>query len=137
MAENTRTVSNERIIAALIQSGTVEKAAAAAGCSPRTVYSRMREQEFKGMYADAKADVLRAAVFAMNDRLSAAVEAITEIMQDAETNPAVRLQAAQTLLNNAGKYTEVLAAAEKAAEKANQEEKVTLADLLYQDISGG
>lgn len=134
MAENTRAVSDEQIIAALIQSGTVEKAAASVGCSTRTIYNRMKEHDFKGLYADAKADVLRAAVFAMNERLSAAVEAITEIMQDTETNPAVRLQAAQTLLNNAGKYTDVLAAAEKAAEKANEQEKVTLADLLFQEV---
>ena len=114
----SKAVPDERIIAALLQSGTVEQAAAAAGISPRTVYDRMRDDEFKSLYAHAKADVLRAAVFNLNGRLSSAVDAIADIMNDKTVNPATRLQAAQTLLNNAGKYSELLQTAEKAANRA-------------------
>lgn len=39
----------------------------------------------------------------------AAVDTVAEIMQDKEANPATRLQAAQTLLNNASKFASRLA----------------------------
>lgn len=112
-----RTVPDEKIVAALLQEGTIEKAAAAANVSPRSIYDRMREQEFKSLYSHAKADVLRAAVNNMNEKLSAAVNEIADIMQDKSVNPATRLQAAQTILNNAGKYNDLLTAAEKTANK--------------------
>ena len=37
--QNTKTVSNEEIIAALLQHGTMKDAAAAAGTTPRTLES--------------------------------------------------------------------------------------------------
>ena len=44
---NTKAVSNEEIIAALLQHGTVKDAAAAAGTTPRTIYDRMNDREFR------------------------------------------------------------------------------------------
>lgn len=38
----------------------------------------------------------------------AAIDAVAEIMTDKEVNAAVRLQAAQTIINNAGKFAERL-----------------------------
>ena len=126
----TKSVPDEIIISALLQNGTIEKAAAAAGVSTRTIYDRMREQEFSGLYAHAKADMLRAAVQNMNDRLSLAIDVIAEIMQDNSANPATRLQACQTLLNVCGKYNELLNAAEKTANKASTPPDEELTNLL-------
>lgn len=112
---NNKAVSNEEIIAALLQHGTIREAAAAAGIAPRTIYDRMQEREFTAEYMAAKNDIMRSAVFKMNESLAAAVDAITAIMNDEKANPAVRLQAAQTLLNNAGKYAETLQKSERAA----------------------
>ena len=44
----------------------------------------------------------------MNNQIGAAVETVVSIMQDDEINPAIRLQAAQTILNNANKFSERL-----------------------------
>ena len=126
----TKTVSDEVIVSALLQNGTIEKAAAAAGVSARTVYDRMREQEFKGLYSHAKADLLRSAVVNMNEKLAAAVDEIADIMQDKTVNPAVRLQAAQTLLNNAGKYNELLTAAEKTANRNSTPPDEMIAEMM-------
>lgn len=112
---NNKGVSNEEIIAALLQHGTLREAAQAAGVSPRTIYDRMNDREFSAEYMAAKNDIMRSAVFKMNESLSAAVDAITDIMNDPKNNAAVRLQAAQTLLNNAGKYTKCLADNERSA----------------------
>lgn len=105
---NTKAISNEEIIAALLQHGTIKDAAAAAGTTPRTIYDRMNDREFRAEYMEAKNDIIRKAVFTINEKLSAAVDAVAEIMTDKDNNPAVRLQAAQTILNNAGKFAERL-----------------------------
>ena len=106
--QNTKTVSNEEIIAALLQHGTMKDAAAAAGTTPRTIYDRMNDREFRAEYMEAKNDIIRKAVFSINEKLSAAIDAVADIMNEKDNNPAVRLQAAQTILNNAGKFAQRL-----------------------------
>lgn len=105
---NTRAISNEEIIAALLQHGTVREAAEAAGTTPRTIYDRMKDREFRADYMEAKNDIIRKAVYSINAKLSEAIDAVADIMNDADTNPAVRLQAAQTIISNAAKFAERL-----------------------------
>lgn len=106
---NENAVSNEEIIAALLQSGTIREAAQAVHISPRAIYDRMKnDRDFRGEYAAAKTDIMRRAVFSINERLSAAINAVADIMEDPEVNAAVRLQAAQTIINNASKFSKWL-----------------------------
>lgn len=115
MAKNTKAISNEEIIAALLQHGTIKEAAEAAGTTPRTIYDRMQEREFVAEYETAKNDIIRQAVFSINSKLSEAIDAVAEIMNNTDVNPATRLQAAQTILNNAGKFAERLTHDERHA----------------------
>lgn len=101
-------VSDEQIIAALLNNGTLKAAASAAGISERALYDRMNNGNFQALYRAAKADLIRAAVFNLNNQLQEAVNTVAEIMADKENNPAIRLQAAQTILNNAGKFSQRL-----------------------------
>lgn len=105
-------VSNEVIITALLTSGTLKAAAAVAGVSERTIYDRMNEGEFQALYKAAKADLIRAAVFSLNSKVQAAIDTVAAIMQDENNHAAIRLQAAQTILNNAGKFAQRLQADE-------------------------
>lgn len=100
-----RTVSDEQIIAALFQSGTIKAAANTCGISERSIYDRMNDGEFQALYKSAKADVIRQATVKITGQITAAIDTIAEIMADKETSPTTRLQAAQTILNNAGKFT--------------------------------
>ena len=104
-----KTVSDEKIIAAILQHGTMKEAAEAAGISTRTIYDRMGNREFRALYMAAKNDIIRKAVCSINEKLAQAIDAVAEIMTDHDNNPAVRLQAAQTIINNAGKFAERLA----------------------------
>ena len=113
--KNTKAISNEEIIAALLQHGTVKDAAQAAGTSPRTIYDRMQEREFRAAYMEAKNDIIRKAVFSINGKLAAAIDEIADIMSDKDTNPAIRLQAAQTIISNAAKFAERLEQSEYAS----------------------
>lgn len=105
---NKKTVSDEQIIAALLAGGTIRAAAAAVGMSERAVYNRMNNGDFQARYRAAKNDLIRAAVVNLNERLQAAIDTVSSIMQNPENNAAVRLQAAQTILNTAGKYAQRL-----------------------------
>lgn len=116
-------ISDEEIIAALLSSGTIREAAQAAGISERALYERMKGGDFQALYKSAKADTIRAAVVSLNSKLQAAIETVSEIMQDQEANPATRLQAAQTILNNAGRLADRLQAAENIT--AQQQENNT------------
>lgn len=101
---NIKAVSNQEIIAALLQHGTVKAAAAAVGVTPRTIYDRFQSPDFRAEYMEAKNDLVRKAVFSINEALGGAVAAVTEIMNDQSINAATRLQAAQTLMSNAEKF---------------------------------
>ena len=130
--ENETAISNEEIIAALLQHGTIKEAAAAVGASSRAIYDRMQKKSFRAEYKAAKADIVRKAVINLNGKIAEAITAISDIMNDPGTNPAVRLQAAQTILNNAGKFTERLWQDEAAA----REEAADPWTDLYQMIKG-
>lgn len=105
---NKQTVPDEQIIAALLAHGTIKAAAEAVNLSERAIYDRMNTGAFQALYKAAKADLIRAAVFNINNKLDAAIETVSEIMNNPDNNAAVRLQAAQTILNNAAKFTQRL-----------------------------
>ena len=120
---NQTGISDEEIIAALISTGTIKAAAQAAGIGERTIYTRMKSGEFQALYKAAKADTIRAAVNALNARTQAAIDTIAEIMEAQDINPATRLQAAQTILNHAGRFADRLQEAEaKTIQQQEQNE---------------
>ena len=105
MASN---LSDEKIIAVLISSGTIAEAARTLDVTPRTLYDRMACKDFKALYAGAKTDIIRGAVLKINHKLTEAIDTVSDIMTDPEVNAAIRLQAAQTLISNAAKFSERL-----------------------------
>ena len=118
----TQTISNEKIIAALLQHGTMKEAAAAIGTTPRTIYDRMKNADFRSEYMTAKTDIIRNAVLNINKRLSEAIDTVAEIMKSDEVNPATRLQAAQTIINNAGKLASRLSSDEYQSRTENEKD---------------
>lgn len=102
---NTKAISDEEIIAALLQHGTIKEAAAAAGTTPRTIYDRMNNINFRAQYAEAKNDILRGAIASLNKKLSAALDTVFDIMTNPDVNPATRLQAAQTIIKTSERFS--------------------------------
>lgn len=111
-----RAISDEEIIAALLSCRTIKEAAAACGLSERAIYDRMNGPDFTLLYQEARADIVRGAVVSVREHLQAAIDTVAEIMADQENNPAVRLQAAQTIINTQGKFLTGLQAAERDAD---------------------
>ena len=85
----TKATSNEEIIAALLQHGTIKEAAEAIGITPRTIYDRMKSRDFMADYAAAKSDILRSAVVNVSGKLSQAFEEINGINFAREERPKV------------------------------------------------
>lgn len=110
---NQTALSDEQIIAALMHSASLRQAADTLGISPRALYDRMGYRDFKAAYSAAKAEVMRQAVQSLNAKLAAAIEVIAEIMTDDNTATPYRLQAAKLILDNTGKFTARLDAADK------------------------
>ena len=125
-----KATSDEQIIAALLANGTIKAASAAVGISERTLYDRMNEGEFQALYKAAKADLIRAAVFNINNQLQKAIDTVIDVMEDKDNNAAVRLQAAQTILNNAGKFSERLQGDETRVRDQITANKVRAEDFL-------
>ena len=106
--KNEKFPTNEEIIAALLDAGSIAEAAQKLGISVKTIYERRRDSDFRLAYQDAKNEIIRGAVYKINRSLSDAVDTVTEIMNDTNVNPQTRLQAAQTLISNSTKITERL-----------------------------
>ena len=121
-----KAVSDEQIIAALLNNGTIKAAAGAVGISERTLYDRMSGGQFQALYKAAKADLIRAAVLNLNRQLQAAIDTVVEVMENPDNNPAVRLQAAQTVLNTAGKFAQRLQADETSVIMQQEDAKFSI-----------
>ena len=115
---------DETIIAALIQYGTIKEAAAETGLAPRTIYDRMQESSFRALYQEARADVLRGAVSSLSDKVERALQVLADVMENPKESGAARVQAANTLLNHAGKFTDRLLECEKEASKRAQNAEI-------------
>lgn len=109
-----KAITDEEIIIALMNSGTIRAAAATLKISERSIYDRMNEGEFQALYKAAKADIMRQAVCNINSKLEAAINTVYEVMADKEVNAATRLQAAQTIINTAAKFADRLANTEQS-----------------------
>ena len=122
----TKAISDEQLVAALLQNGTIKGAAAAVGLSERALYDRMSAGQFQAVYKAAKADLIRAAVLNINRQLQAAIDTVVDVMTNEENNAAVRLQAAQTILNNAGKFAQRLQLDETSVIMQQESDKFSL-----------
>lgn len=119
----SKAVSDEELVVALLDHGTIKEAAQAVGLAERTVYERMTKSDFQAAYRAAKNDLIRAAVVNLNKRIQSAVDVVVDIMEDTDTNPATRLQAAQTILSNAAKFSTRLQADEAAVVSQREMDK--------------
>ena len=108
-------ISETDIVVAMLKYGTAYRAAAELGVSSSTIYRRLKDSNVQALYLSAQADLLRDTVSELSDMRDSALAAIRQIMDDPETNAAVRLQAAQTVLNNDFRYSERLAQVETNA----------------------
>lgn len=101
-----RRLSDETIIAALVETGSVKEAAAALQCNTKTIYDRMKKPDFKTLYSQAKADVLKSATAKLQGKVCEAIDTLSGIMNDADAAKQTRVNAAASILTYAARFTE-------------------------------
>lgn len=98
--------SDEAIIAALVSCGSVKAAARECGVSALTIYRRMKDNDFRQKLDAVRDDALHEASARLSGSLADAVKVLTDIMNDEQTAPQTRANAAQMVLSYGLRYAE-------------------------------
>lgn len=99
-------IQNETIIAALIAEGSIKAAAVSIGCAPRTVYNRMRKPDFKILYSQAKAELVKNVTAKLQGQMCNAIDTLVEIMNDTDAAKQTRANCAVSILQYGARFTE-------------------------------
>ena len=99
-------ISNEKIMSALIATGSVRAAAKAACVSETTVRTRLNDPDFRAEYEKAKAEILTEACDALGARLTLAVDVLCDVLENDATPAAVKVSAASDILRHGLRYIE-------------------------------
>lgn len=97
---------DEKIMAALLEFGSVSAAEKASGVSRATIYKRLADEEFKTEYERRREKILNEACSSLQSTLTTAVDTIRQIINNAENAPQIRLNACALILQNCLKYVE-------------------------------
>ena len=118
-------MTDEKMITALALCGSVSATAVQLGIAESTIYRRLQDNEFRAKLEIVKGDILRefkASYLESSERARAAIESM---MENDKINPAIRLQACQTIINTAVKFVELSERAEDRALRAKEYERNT------------
>lgn len=98
--------TDEEIVKALIEQGTIRSASEVLCCQERTIYERMKKESFKALYNQAKSDIVKTATTMLQGHLVTAINTLVEIMTDKETASQTRVNCAESIIRNTLKLTE-------------------------------
>lgn len=99
-------LTDEEIIAALISKGSIKGAAASLGCTVRTLYDRMKKEDFKALYSQAKGEIIRSATAKLQGEVVASIATLANIRDDEEAPKQTRVNCSVSILQYASKYLE-------------------------------
>lgn len=118
--------NNERIIAALLSTTTITEAAEIAGVSAKTIHARLKDQNFKNELDKARRELWKGYATSLQGRLGRAIQTISEIMDNEEAPPQVRLNASAEIIRSGMRITELVDVVERvdALEKIVEESKI-------------
>ena len=100
--------SDNIILTALLTETTITQVAQKAGVSEPTVYARLKNKTFKAAYEKARQDLLESNKNALQAQLSDAIVTLSEIMNNKDNAPQVRLNASEAIMRNMLRLNEQL-----------------------------
>jgi len=103
-----KSVSDEKIIAALLCTDTVKAAAEQVGMKADTLRTRMKSPEFKVKYQEAKDQLIKSTVTSLQNKMNTAISVISEVMENTDNSPQIRVNAAEIILRYALKLTDTV-----------------------------
>ena len=105
MAASGRKTHDEKLIVELAAGASWERAAAACGCSQRTIARRLNDPEFRAALDEARRQIFENAFARVLSAGQAAASTLISLLRS-DTPPAVRLGAARTLLESTCRFRE-------------------------------
>ena len=107
MTESTRRQKMERIAQAMFEHGSVQKAAAALGMSEVTVWRWKQKPEFQQAHSEVRREALSRSGGRLLHGSGAAAATLLKLMLDPSAPAAVRVRAAEGVLEHAEKTFEL------------------------------
>ena len=89
----------EKIIAALLECRNLSEVSKNTDIPPRTLYTMLRNKDFKQKLNTAKSNALSQGVLKLNHLTSLAIDVLAEIAQDKKLNAQARVMACRSLLD--------------------------------------
>ncbi len=98
--------NDEKLMTALLTSGSVTEAEKLTGISRTTIYARLKDNEFKAEYDSRRAMLLEEGCNTLQSSLTTAINTVKEIIENKKNAPQVRLNACGMILQNCLRYVE-------------------------------
>ena len=95
-----KTYTDDMIVNAIMSSKTNIEAVKMPGINERYFYTRLREKPLQAKLEAARANLTQEVSGQLRQSLTAAVSVLTEIMQNDEASPQVRVNAANSVIQN-------------------------------------
>jgi hypothetical protein len=105
--ESTDSARQDRMIVALLDHLSQEKAAAALGISPVTLWRQMQKPGFAGAFRQARRQAVSLSVARLQQATGAAVATLLRVMTDREAPASSRIRAADMVLQGAFRGMEI------------------------------
>lgn len=100
------TPKQQKALLALLTNPTKEKAAAAAGITPKTLRSYLADPEFQVEYKKAFAGLVEDATRQAQQAIAPALSTLRDVVEDGGESPQFRISAARSILEYSLKLTE-------------------------------
>lgn len=115
MADNGISTKQKRLIASLLTSPTIEKAAETAGVGERTVYTWLSDVNFRAALREAQDRAIDMAVSRLVGGASEAADVLITIATNTAEKGSTRVAAARAVIEGMGKTMEIRDLAERLA----------------------
>jgi hypothetical protein len=106
VVKSKKRLTDETIITALVEAGSIKEAAGKLHCTPRTIYDRMKKPAFRELYNQAKGELMKTAAAKLQGKLTGAIDTLVSIMTDKETAAQTRANCAVSILQYGARFAE-------------------------------
>lgn len=106
VVKSKKRLTDETIITALVEAGSIKEAAGKLHCTPRTIYDRMKKPAFRELYNQAKGELMKTAAAKLQGNLTGAIDTLVSIMTDKETAAQTRANCAVSILQYGARFAE-------------------------------
>lgn len=98
--------TDETIIAALIEAGSIKEAAGKLECTPRTIYDRMKKPAFREAYNQAKGEIMKIATAKLQGEIAASIDTLAKLRDAEDTPKQTRANCAVSILQYSTRFVE-------------------------------